>query len=276
MNTLLATIGIKWPPAMYIMFEIQSAISTVGDHVLKIDCILPNIRPQWLVLNMQLGYVVSPFIAAIILYMCMPCCKYNLQAHRNVRRLQTRKNTTIKAIVLLLYMSYPSLARQAFLLWHCVGLNGRCVNSGIIYPDVNEYVCKTDAMAKQGYHWVLDSDHGYGDYLYMATELKCWEGLHALYLFAVGIPHVLLYVFGLPIIAFIILHRHHKNGKLRKPKILFCYGLLYDGYHDSRWWWQIVIAYVKALIVFVSYWWAETPVMAMLFSNLIFHNIIAG
>jgi len=36
MNTLLATIGIKWPPAIYIMFEIQSAISTVGDHIVSI------------------------------------------------------------------------------------------------------------------------------------------------------------------------------------------------------------------------------------------------
>ena len=222
---------------------------------------------------MQLGYAVSPFIAAIVLYACMPCCTYKLRALK-VGRLQTRKNTTIKAIVLLLYMSYPSLARQAFLLWHCVGLNGRCVNNGIVHPNINEYTCKTEAMVKQGYQWISNSDHGFGDYLYMATELKCWEGHHALYLYGIGVPHVLLYVFGLPMIALIILHRHRKNGTMRSPDTLFCYGLLYDGYHESKWWWQSVIAYVKALIVFVSYWWAETPVMAMLFSNLVFTTLL--
>ena len=36
MNTLLATIGIKWPPGMLMMFDIQSAISTVGDHIVSI------------------------------------------------------------------------------------------------------------------------------------------------------------------------------------------------------------------------------------------------
>eukprot|EP00943_MAST-04B_sp_MAST-4B-sp1_P003579 g3579.t1 len=160
MNTLLATVGIKWPPAVYIMFEIQSAISTV------------------------------------------------------------------------------------------------------------------EAMFKNGYQWVLDSDHGFGDYLYMATELKCWEGYHALYFYGVGLPHVLLYVLGLPIIGLVILYRHRRNGTLRRPDTLFCYGLLYDGYNDSKWWWQSVIAYVKALVVFVSYWWAETPLMAMLFSNLIFTTLL--
>jgi hypothetical protein len=222
---------------------------------------------------MQLGYAISPFIAVIILYLCMPCCTFKLHA-RKVGKLQTRKNATIKAMVLLLYMSYPSLARQAFLLWHCIGLSGRCVNSGIVYPNINEYACKTEAMVKNGYQWVLDSDHGFGDYLYMATELKCWEGYHALYFYGVGIPHVLLYVLGLPIIGLVILYRLRRNGTMRRPDNLFCYGLLYDGYNDSKWWWQSVVAYVKALVVFVSYWWAETPIMAMLFSNLIFTTLL--
>ena len=32
----------------------------------------------------------------------------------------------------------------------------------------------------------------------------------------------------------------------------------------------MMIAYTKAFIVFISYWWSSTPVMSMLFSNLIF------
>jgi len=32
----------------------------------------------------------------------------------------------------------------------------------------------------------------------------------------------------------------------------------------------LVVAYAKALIVFVSYWWAASPIISMLFVNLIF------
>ena len=64
MNTLLASIGIKWPREMYVLFDIQSAISTVGDHILKIDCVLSNTHPEQLVLYLQAGYALTPFIAA--------------------------------------------------------------------------------------------------------------------------------------------------------------------------------------------------------------------
>ena len=64
MNTLLASIGIEWPREMYVLFDIQSAISTVGDHILKIDCVLSNTYPEQLVLYLQAGYALAPFIAA--------------------------------------------------------------------------------------------------------------------------------------------------------------------------------------------------------------------
>ena len=174
----------------------------------------------------------------------------------------------LKALVLLLYMSYPSLARQSFAFWHCVGIKGRCVQNddGTVYPDIAKHLCES----MDGYTWKGDDDHGYGDYLYMATELRCWDQRHLIYLFTIGLPHVLFYVIGLPLVAFIILWRHRRSGNLKKPEMLFCYGLLYDGYRDYTWWWQMLIAYTKALIVFISYWWSSTPVMSMLFSNLIF------
>ena len=268
MNTLLASIGIEWPREMYVLFDIQSAISTVGDHILKVDCVLSNIHPEQLVLYLQAGYALSTFIAAMALYLLMPCCRFRLRVRESIKNLQTRKNMFLKAVVLLLYMSYPSLARQSFAFWHCVGIKGRCINSedGTVYPDIAEHVCES----MEGYTWKGDSDHGYGDYLFMATELQCWDQRHLIYLFLIGVPHVLLYVIGLPLIAYIILWRHRRSGNLKNPEILFCYGLLYDGYRNSTWWWQMLISYTKALIVFISYWWSSTPVMSMLFSNLIF------
>eukprot|EP00942_MAST-04A_sp_MAST-4A-sp1_P011210 g11210.t1 len=168
MNTLLASIGINWPKEMLIMFDIQSSISTVGDHVLKIDCIIPNARPQWLVLNMQLGYALAPFIAVILLYLLMPCCTYKMGKRLSLRGIQTRKNLTIKALVLLLYMSYPSLARQAFVLWNCISIKGQCMNDAdnSVASNIGKYVCD----AKEGYTWAADASNYWGDYLFMAPD----------------------------------------------------------------------------------------------------------
>ena len=127
MNTLLASIGIEWPREMYVLFDIQSAISTVGDHILKIDCVLSNTHPEQLVLYLQAGYALAPFIGALALYLLMPYCRFRLRAKESIKHLHTNKTMFLKAVVLLLYMSYPSLARQSFAFWHCVGIKGRCV-----------------------------------------------------------------------------------------------------------------------------------------------------
>ena len=266
MNTLLASIGIEWPREMYVLFDIQSAISTVGNHILKIDCVLSNTHPEQLVLYLQAGYALAPFIGALALYLLMPYCRFRLRAKESIKHLHTNKTMFLKAVVLLLYV--VSVTCKAIVcIWHCVGIKGRCIHSVMVrYILISLNMCVSRWMDILG----SDSDHGYGDYLFMATELQCWDQRHLIYLFTIGLPHVLLYVMVLPLIAYMILLRHRRSGNLENPEILFCYGLLYDGYRNSTWWWQMMIAYTKAFIVFISYWWSSTPVMSILFSNLIF------
>ena len=57
--------------------------------------------------------------------------------------------------------------------------------------------------------------------IYLAPELKCWEGDHALYFYAVGVPHVVLYVLGLPIIAGVIIYTHRKKDKCNIQEYCF-------------------------------------------------------
>ena len=111
----------------------------------------------------------------------MPCCTYKMGKRLSLRGIQTRKNLTIKALVLLLYMSYPSLARQAFVLWNCISIKGQCMNDAdnSVASNIGKYVCD----AKEGYTWAADASNYWGDYLFMAPELKCWEGHHALYFY---------------------------------------------------------------------------------------------
>ena len=226
MTALLHSINIQWPAPILVMFDIESAVSTVGDHVLKLDCIVPNIHPGTKVFFMQVFYVLSPFAAVLLIYTFMPCCAGKMKRRIELENVQTRANMTVKGVVLILYLAYPSLVRQAFVLWHCIGIGGRCVSDhdGSVNADLGKYTCD----ATDGYTYMQD-DHKYGDYLYMATGLKCWEGTHAFYAWGVGVPHILLYVFGLPLIAFAVLRRKKNQRRLRHQETLFCYGLLYDG-----------------------------------------------
>ena len=135
-----------------------------------------------------------------------------------------------KAIVLLLYMSYPSLARQSFAFWHCVGIQGRWVSKMMMVPYTlilqNIYVNRwMDILGK------VMMIMGMATTSYMATELRCWDQRHLISLHY-WVTTRIFYVIGLPLVAFIILWRHRRSGNLKKPEMLFCYGLLYDGYRD--------------------------------------------
>jgi hypothetical protein len=55
---------------------------------------------------------------------------------------------------------------------------------------------------------------------------------------------------------------------------LFCFGLLYDGYKESVYWWQLTVAYSKSLIVFLCYYFANQPVVTILLAILIFSGNI--
>ena len=112
---------------------------------------LSNTHPEQLVLYLQAGYALAPFIGALALYLLMPYCRFRLRAKESIKLLQTNKNMFLKAVVLLLYMSYPSLARQSFAFWHCVGIKGRCIHSddGAVYPDIAKHVCES----MDGYTW---------------------------------------------------------------------------------------------------------------------------
>jgi hypothetical protein len=263
-STLLSTIGTTWPKIIKDMFDLQSAISTVGDHVLNIQCFLPNEKPMDLVYKLHLAYVIAPFVCAVILWGITPLCMYGTNTKkrgRDFKTVHTRANSAIKSIVLLVYMLYPSLVRQAFVMWHCVAIDGVCVNDdGSENLNMSEYMCETT----NGYAWKPGSPV-FGNYLFMATEQRCWSGAHWFYIIAVGIPHFFLYVIGLPLIGLFLVYRHKRKNNLRRPDILFCYGFLYDGYKGKRWWYQAIIAYGKALLVFVSYFYAQrVPLMAVL------------
>ena len=73
----------------------------------------------------------------------------------SLRGIQTRKNLTIKALVLLLYMSYPSLARQAFVLWNCISIKTVYERGKIQWLVI---VGNTYAMLRKG-AWAADASN---------------------------------------------------------------------------------------------------------------------
>ena len=115
-------------------------------------------------------------------------------------------------------------------------------------------------------------------------EEECWVGRHAAYSYAVGVPMLVIYVFGLPLLAMTMIQRlqkkmraltansvilkentkrssgrgHHRwfsnvnvVNKASKSEISThqAFGILYTSFRGDVWWWESTVTMRKILIV---------------------------
>ena len=87
-------------------------------------------------------------------------------------------------------------------------------------------------------------------YLNVNTSLECWDLNHKKYSFIVVIPSILLWVIGIPTILLILMTKNRRRLHLDYYRVVF--GFLYNGYKQSRYYWEINIMYRKILLIMIT------------------------
>ena len=87
-------------------------------------------------------------------------------------------------------------------------------------------------------------------YLQMDLDIQCWRSKHNWWVMNLFLPCLLAYVIGLPLISYLILRRRRHDLLNRFTR--FRYGVLYTGYTDKCYYWEVVIATRKASVVAIS------------------------
>jgi len=167
---------------------------------------------------------------------------------KNVEDLQPKMKSTI---VGLLYLIWPTLISTTFSLFSCSSVCGQTL-------------------------------------LRIDLEEECWVGRHAFYGYALGIPMLLLFVFGFPMIAMVMVQRlqstvretrksvaaaaavpdsnggnrikgkHHRwfsnvhvveNITSAQMSTHEAFGMLYTSFREEVWWWEITVTLRKIVIV---------------------------
>ena len=92
-------------------------------------------------------------------------------------------------------------------------------------------------------------------YLSIDDREQCWlpNGRHQKYAYGVAIPALILYAVILPLLTLVYLYSHQKV-LLDDRKLVFRFGLLFSGYSQARWYWEIFVILRKIfLIVIVTF-----------------------
>ena len=86
-------------------------------------------------------------------------------------------------------------------------------------------------------------------------EVSCWRSEHIKYILFVATPSLIIWGFGIPLIAWITLSRNKSDLELIDLREK--YGFLYNGYKKSFYFWESVIMYRKIMIIFISVFLSE-------------------
>eukprot|EP00942_MAST-04A_sp_MAST-4A-sp1_P003259 g3259.t1 len=83
-------------------------------------------------------------------------------------------------------------------------------------------------------------------YIQIDLKQRCFD--YGFFVWSLAILGLLVYVLGLPIISVFVL----KNKKLDEEENRLKFGILYDGYAEKTWWWDIVVKARQIAVMLIS------------------------
>jgi hypothetical protein len=90
-------------------------------------------------------------------------------------------------------------------------------------------------------------------YLTQDMQIRCYTPEHNAWMIALGIPMLAVYVFGIPFLVFYLLHKFQR--RLNEPEVKRRLFFLYTGYEREWWFWEVLVAVRKLMLVAVTVFW---------------------
>jgi len=278
--SLFKAMSLSWPMILLYLFKAQNAMSSAGDAILSTDCAMNysnagvSLFYQKLAFYMMVPPVIvlacSGFWWVAYQWKCFrlkqkpwdfQSCGLNEIADSNEVRADQVKDILValgedsspqrvEEISAILHLNEGpaplDTLDEAFLDAYRVICRNNCIVSIIVllfvvHPNISQYSFEVFAC------------HEFEDgkvYLLPDNDISCATSSYNQWAFFVGLPGILLYALGIPILAFFGLHQVKDHLDLMSNQLKF--GFLYVGYSRKYYWWEVWVTIRKLAIVFVT------------------------
>jgi hypothetical protein len=173
---LARTFPLRWPSALTTLFGMQGAMSTLGEHVVNVDCLVDSGSSAGMFFWKQGVFALLPlfsaFLAFVFWFFYGICTAKPFDAKRTSAGHQTTKDKWVTSVTIIIFLVYPTLCE------HALGM----------------FSCK----------WI-----GSKQYLQVDLEEPCFEGRHTIMIVLLAVPQLLVYVLGLPVLVLVFLIRNN-------------------------------------------------------------------
>lgn len=120
----------------------------------------------------------------------------------------------VTTMIVLFFLVYPNIVKTMFAVFSCTEIVGK------------------------GW-WVSDN-----------LTVKCWTESHIKYSLLIAFSSIICWAIGVPTLVLVMIYKRRKNLNTDANRVRF--GFLYNGYKQSRFFWEFVIMYRKILIISIS------------------------
>ena len=131
---LAKSFPLRWPAALNTLFEIQGAVSTLGDHIVNVDCVSATASGAELFYSKQVMYALTPILTGLAGFLFWYA--HGLRrgtpffAKREQNSTKTPKDKFVVTVTAIIFLMYPTLCNQALLVqlqmgWQQTVLAGR-------------------------------------------------------------------------------------------------------------------------------------------------------
>jgi CRP-like cAMP-binding protein len=227
--SLAVAFQMNWGPEVKTLLDIQHTAASVGVDALSFSCqmsrsvALNKNFHTFLKVRNGIVLVVPPILLFFVGLVWQGVTRCNCYLSRKLAK--HRNDYVIMSSVLILFLLYPSMVRNATSLLSCRPVDKAETAGG---GDTLIYVMASDA------------------------ETECWTLDHAVLIMMFSIPGLIIYCLGLPVAAIVVLTRRKRAGTLHTRQGDLRYSLLYAGYKNSRYWYECVMAMRKFMFVILS------------------------
>ena len=208
--TATLSYSMKFPDALIQMFTPVQKLGTGSSAVLSFDWFAKSAKITLFAPSTPFMKAFLTAILPIILFLLIVVSFGILQLLFRKWFTDFKRNVVISTITVI-FLLHPTLTQTAFGMFQCIQV------------DLNEYKVRIDLSMT----W------------YSTEHLTWW--------FIIGLPMIVLFVFGCPIIALVILIKNRKD--LHKTNIQRYFIVLYQGLKDNRFYWEFVNTFRKVMIV---------------------------
>ena len=186
-----ASFNLGWPSAVKKVLQSLSFISDASENALSLDCFFDNCNLTIIILtnllivdlakNTSFADTPTYFIKALLLLLLPAIALVIILSIwgaigycKRHDKLTFARNILVSFIVVV-FLAHPTLTSTAFSMINCYEI-------------------------EDGEFWLQAN-----------LDIKCWNSLHKKWFFFVGVPMLIVWVLGTPIVSFFILFRNRKN-----------------------------------------------------------------